>query len=56
MESEEEKENRLAWEFWEKMTPEYIDDLLEELSRKADIFLNPVRPSMPRKTRKKKPR
>jgi len=55
MESEEEKENRLAWEFWESITPENLDKLLKELARKSDIFLNPVRPSMPRKTRKKKP-
>ena len=55
MESDEEKENRLNRQFWESMTPEYLDELLKELARKSDAFLNPVRPSMPRKTRKKKP-
>jgi hypothetical protein len=56
MESDREKEERLNREFWESLTPESIDKLLEELARKTNAFLNFDEPSMPRKTRRKKPR
>jgi len=49
-----EKEARFNREFWESLTPEYLDELLKELARKSDAFLSFGKPSMPRKTRKKK--
>lgn len=55
MESDSEKEERLNREFWESLTPEYLDQLLEELSRKSKAFLSFGEPSMPRKTHRKKP-
>ncbi len=55
-ESDSEKETRLNREFWESQTPEYLDELLKELARKSDAFLSFGKPSMPRITRRKKPR
>ena len=49
-ESDSERESRLNREFWESLTPEYLDELLEELARKSDAFLSFGKPSMPRKT------
>jgi hypothetical protein len=56
MESDSEKESRLIREFWESLTPQYLDRLLEEIARKSDALLNFGEPSMPHKTRRKKPR
>ena len=56
MESDSEKEERLNREFCESLTPEYLDELLQELARKSDAFLSFGKPSMPRITRRKKPR
>ncbi len=55
-ESDSEKETRLNREFWESLEPEYLDELLEELERKSKAFLEFWKPSMPRITRRKKPR
>lgn len=55
MESDREKENRVNREFWESLTPEYLDELLKEMGRKSDAFLSFGKPSMPRITRKSKP-
>ena len=55
MESDNEKETRVNREFWESLTPESLDKLLEEIARKTNAFLNFDEPSMPRKTRRKKP-
>ena len=55
MESEWEKEIRLNREFWESLTPESLDELLKEITRKSDALLDFEKPSMPRKTRKKNP-
>ena len=54
MESESERKTRLNREFWESLTPEYLDELLEEIARKSEAFLDSGNLSMPRKTRKKK--
>lgn len=55
MESDSEKEEKLNREFWESLTPEYLDQLLKKLSRKSEAFLSVGEPSMPRRTRRKKP-
>jgi hypothetical protein len=54
MESDREKENRVNREFWESLTPEYLDELLKEMGRKSEAFLSFGEPSMPRRTRRKK--
>ena len=56
MESDREKENRLNREFWESLTPEHLDEFLKELARRSEAFLSFGEPSMPRITRRKKPR
>jgi hypothetical protein len=56
MESDSEKETRLNREFWESLTPEYLDELLKEITKKSNAFLNFEKPSMPRITRRDKPR
>ena len=55
MESDSEKEERLNREFWESLTPEHLDEFLKELARRSEAFLSFGKPSMPRKTRRKKP-
>lgn len=55
MESGREKEDRLNREFWESLTPEYLDKYLKELGRRSEAFLSFGEPSMPRRTRRKKP-
>ena len=55
MESDREKENRLNREFWESLTPESLDEFLKELARRSEAFLSFGEPSMPRRTRRKKP-
>ena len=54
MESESERETREFREFWESLTPESLDELLKEISRKSKAFLGFENVSIPRKTRKKK--
>ena len=54
MESESERETREFREFWESLTPESLDELLKEISRKSKAFLDFENVSMPRKTRRKK--
>jgi hypothetical protein len=53
MESDSEKETRVIREFWESLTPESLDELLREITRKSDALLDFEKPSMPRKTRKR---
>ena len=55
MESDSKKETRAIREFWESLTPESLDELLKEITRKSDVFLDFEKPSMPRKTRKRNP-
>ena len=38
MESDSEKEERLNWEFWESLTPEYLDEFLKELARNVRLW------------------
>ena len=52
MESENERETRAIREFWESLTPESLDELLKEITRKSNTFLDFENLSMPRKTRK----
>jgi hypothetical protein len=53
MEAESERETRVIREFWESLTPESLDELLKEITRKSDALLDFEKPSMPRKTRKR---
>ena len=55
MESDREKENRVNREFWESLTSESLDEFLKELARRSEAFLSFGEPSMPRRTRRKKP-
>lgn len=52
MELESDKEIRAIREFWESLTAESLDELLKEITRKSNIFLDFENLSMPRKTRK----
>jgi len=53
MEAESERETRVIREFLQSLTPESLDELLKEITRKSDALLDFEKPSMPRKTRKR---
>ena len=53
MESESERKTRLNREFWESLTPEYLDQLLEEIARKSEAFLDSGNLSMPTQSTEK---
>ena len=54
MESESEREARENREFWELLTPESTEKLLNEIARKSITFFEPLNVSIPRKTRTKR--
>jgi hypothetical protein len=54
MESKNERESREIREFWESLTPEGIDELLNEISRKSSALLDFTNAPKPRRTRKRR--
>ncbi len=52
MESESERELREFREFWESLTPESVEKLLNEISRKSEAFFEYLNVREPCKTRK----